>query len=205
MKFEDLKLYLPKFLSAESDKELFEGIRGFPFNIDSRLYTDYLKDSNLIYQGDGISDMLVINLPNPDIKPVPSVILSNSCDIDMKNSRLFSSQIVYTPIFNLKKYQIALSKNSNKRKEQIDSHIESIKKQEITQIFYLPKINEKLEDSIIFFDRVCNASNDSIKRNKLKSKRVFTLSDYGAYLFLLKLSIHFTRIQDKVDRKSLKI
>jgi hypothetical protein len=203
MKIEDLKIYLPKFLSAESDQELFAGLKDFPNNIDTRLYTNYLLESDIIYQGDGINDMLVINLPNPEIKPVPSIVLSNTCDIDLINKRNFPSQVVYTPIFNLEKYKNSLYKNSQKTREQIDSHIVSLMKQEITQIFYLPKIEGKLDDSIVFFDRVCNFPNKLIDRQNLRSRRLFTLSDYGAYLFLFKLSIHFTRIQDKVDRSSM--
>lgn len=205
MKIEDLKIYLPKFLSAESDNELFEGLREFPNNIDTRIYTNYLIDSNVIFQGDGINDMLVINLPLPDIRPVPSIIMSNTCDIDLENKRNFPSQLVYAPIFNLEKYKNKLYEKTNKSKDQIDSHIDTIKNQEITQIFYLPKIEGKLDDSIVFFDRVCNYPNKLIDRTCLKDRRIFTLSDYGAYLFLLKLSIHYTRIQDKVERKSMKI
>ncbi len=203
MRLEDFKLYLPKFLSAESDRELFDSLKDFPNNIDDRIYTDYLSDSDIIYQGDGIRDMLFVNLPNPDIKPVPSMILSNTCDIDLKNVRNFPSQVVYTPIFNLLKYQDALNKNSSKTQVQIDSHIHSIQNQEITQIFYLPKGEGKIDESIVFFDRVCNFPNKLISRENIKEKRLFTLSDYGSYLFLLKLSIHFTRIQDKVERKSV--
>lgn len=205
MKIEDFKIYLPKFLSAESDKELFEGLNEFPANIDSRIYTNYLDESDLIYQGDALNDMLVVNLPDSTIKPITSIILSNTCDIDLQNKRNFPSQIVYAPIINLGKYRDKLYAKSGKSREQIDSHIDSIKKQEITQIFYLPKLDGRLEESIVFFDRVCNFPNKLVDRGKLKEKRVFTLSDYGAYLFLLKLSIHFTRIQDKVERKSLRI
>jgi hypothetical protein len=205
MKLENFKLYLPKFLSAESDKELFNGLKDFPNNIDTRIYTNFLSDTDIIYQGDGINDMLFVNLPNPDIKPVPSMILSNTCDIELSNVRNFPSQVVYAPIFNLIKYQDVLYKNSERTKQQIDSHIQAVKNQEITQIFYLPKVENKIDDSIVFFDRVCNFPNKLISRVNLKEKRLFTLSDYGAYLFILKLSIHFTRIQDKVERKSVNI
>ena len=75
MKLEDFKLYLPKFLSAESDKELFDSLRNFPNNIDSRIYTNYLIDSDIIYQGDGLNNLLYINLPKPDIKSIPCMIL----------------------------------------------------------------------------------------------------------------------------------
>ncbi len=205
MKLEDFKLYLPKFLSAESDKELFDSLRNFPNNLDSRIYTNYLIDSDIIYQGDGLNNLLYINLPKPDIKSIPCMILSNTCDIDLVNVRNFPSQVVYAPIFNLKKYQEALYVNSSKTKNQIDSHIDSVRRQEITQVFYLPGVENKMDDSIVFFDRVCNFPNNKISRENLKEKRLFTLSDYGSYLFLLKLSIHFTRIQDKVERKSVNL
>lgn len=203
MNIDDFKIYLPKFLSAESDRDLFKGLKDFPENMDDRLYTSYLKDSKLIYQGDGINDLLVVNLPQSDIKPVPGIIFSNTCDIDLENQRNFPSQVVYAPIFNLGKYQLSLINKSKKTKEQIIDHISAIKKQEITQIFYLPKLDGKLDDSIVFLDRVNNMPNKLLDRENIPDKRIFTLSDYGAYLFVLKLSIHFTRIQDKVERKSI--
>ena len=203
MNLDEIKIYLPKFLSAESDRELFKGLKDFPENIDERLYTTYLNDTKIIYQGDGLNNLLVVNLPKPEIKPVPSIILSNTCDIDLQNERNFPSQIVYAPIFSLEKYKQTLLKNSKKSKEQIIDHINAIKKQEITQIFYLPRFDGKLEESIVFLDRVNNMPNTLIERDKITSNRIFTLSDYGAYLFLLKLSIHFTRVQDKVERKSI--
>ena len=30
--------------------------------------------------------------------------------------------------------------------------------------------------------------------------KLFTLSNFGLYLFLLKMSIHFTRIQERINR-----
>ena len=142
-------------------------------------------------------------VPSKEIKPAPTIILSNTCDIDLQNERNFPSQIVYAPIFNLDKYKHSLYNNSKKEKVQIDAHLTSIRKQEITQIFFLPKLDGKLEESIVFLDRVNNFPNKLVDRTTIPEQRIFTLSDYGAYMFLLKLSIHFTRIKDKVERKSL--
>ncbi|MFH1052706.1 MAG: hypothetical protein V1779_17430 [bacterium] len=202
MKIEDIDLYLPKFLSAESYRILIKGLNDFPENIDTRLYTTYLNQKNLIYQGDGIQDLLVINLPKSEINKVPCMILSNTCDIDLHNKRKLPTKIVYTPIFNLEKFYKKL-KSESKDKEGILSFIKSVKRQEVSQIFYLPKLNEKIDESIIFFDFICSCDNGFIDRENLKTQRLFTLSDYGSYLFIFKLSIHFTRIQDKVERRSI--
>ncbi|NJW54857.1 hypothetical protein, partial [Salinimicrobium oceani] len=136
-------------------------------------------------------------------KPAKSIILSNTCDIDPANKRNFPSRIVYAPIIELDKYRKTILSNSKKNPQQIESHIDASKKQEITQVFYVPSLGDKLKDSIVFLDRVCNLPNEAVEREKVTERRVFTLSDYGSYLFLLKLSIHFTRIQDQVERKSL--
>jgi len=64
----------------------------------------------------------------------------------------------------------------------------------------LPKGAGLQEESIVFLDRINNISNKVIKSEELQTRRIFTLSDYGFYLFLLKISIHFSRIQEKVDR-----
>lgn len=208
--FEDLKTYLPKYLSDDNVKKLFDELQSFPNNIDGRMYTDILDNENILFQGDGFKGFPIINLPNAKVYENASVIiLSNTCDIDSTNTRNFPSLICYAPIFSFDKYisqvrRDKLSKNSgdfSKTETDIKNHIEAIKAQKITQIFYLPKGKGLPEDSIVFFDRINNCSNHFISRDNLKSKRLFVLSNYGFYLFLVKLSIHFTRIQEKVDRQ----
>jgi hypothetical protein len=201
MNFEDLKIYLPKYLSEESEKELYNSLKGFPKNIDQRIYTNYLENEPVIYQGDGLHNLLAIDLPSTEVKIVPGMVVSNTCDIDPSNKRNFPSQIIYAPIINLEKYALSLRKRLAETK--VNDHIDTIKKQFVTQIFYLPPIKDKLEESIIFLDRLHNIRNDYFDRTELSKSRIFTLSDYGNYLFLFKLSLHFTRIQDKVERKSI--
>jgi hypothetical protein len=82
----------------------------------------------------------------------------------------------------------------------INSHVSDIRKQYISHIFYLPKGGNLENDSMIFFDRINNYPSDSIEGQELPDRRIFTLSDYGFYLFLFKLSVHFTRIRDGVSR-----
>ncbi len=72
----------------------------------------------------------------------------------------------------------------------IDKDQSDIRKQYISHIFYLPKGGQLNNDSIIFFDRINNYPSDSIKGQELPKRRIFTLSDYGFYLFLFKLSVH---------------
>jgi hypothetical protein len=197
---DDIGIYLPKSLSPESTKLLLRELKQFPGNIDKRLYTTKLKDDNIIYQGDGLSNMLVINLPETSIRRASAMVLSNTCDIDLINKRLFPSNIVYTTIFNLAKYRSTLIEEGIENKDSVEQHIESIRKQEITQIFYLPPFGALDHDSIVFFDRINNCDNSFILRDSLKNRRLFTLSQYGHYLFLFKLSVHYMRLTENVNR-----
>lgn len=201
MNLNDLKIYLPKYLSGESEKQLFESLKDFPTNIDQRLYTNYLENERVIFQGDGLQNLLAINLPSTETKVVTGMVISNTCDIDPSNKRNFPSQIVYAPIIDFQKYSNSLK--SRLSEEKVESHLKAIKNQYVTQVFYLPPITDKLNESIVFLDRLHNIGNNHYDRSGLGSSRVFTLSDYGNYLFLFKLSLHFTRIQDKVERNSI--
>lgn len=69
----------------------------------------------------------------------------------------------------------------------------------ITQIIFLPA-NSQMEDSIVFLDKIYHVDNRFINRDTLEDQRLFSLSDYGFYMLIFKLSIHFSRIQEKVNR-----
>ena len=198
---ETIRKYLPEYLSAETYETLLQELKAFPDNIDERLYTTDLE-KNIIYQGDGIKNLPIVNLGHIDsdnIKYVPCLILSNTCDLDLNNTRFFSTSMMYAPIINLQTYISTLEKN-NIPTNKLNSHIDSIKKQYITQIMYFPANVPHIEESIVFLDRICHIDNRTINRDELDNLRLFSLSDYGFYLLLFKLSVHFSRIQEKVSR-----
>jgi hypothetical protein len=202
--FDEIRKYLPQYLSSESQSELFKDLKEFPDNIDQRLFSTKLLDHDLIYQGDGIDGLMVSNFPSSETRDLPAIVYSNTCDVDPENNRFFSSRIVYSPIFNLDKYkQMLIGEFVDTGKhtlEAINNHIEAIKKQHITQIMFLPKGNKLQDDSIVFLDRVNNCPLGTMSVEDVKRKKLFVLSNYGLYVFLIKLSIHFTRIQENVDR-----
>ena len=204
--FEEVKKYLPQYLSDESQDKLFKELKSFPENIDDRLYSQILKKEGIMYQGDGIDGMLVINLPSAEIRPVRSMILSNSCSIHPDNNKLFQSRIIYAPIFNLQKYIERLTneyKNEENIETKIEDHVNSLRRQLNTQIFYLPRGGDLEADSIVFLDRLNNCPTDYVTDKEISQRKIFTLSDYGFYLFLIKISIHFTRVRENLERTLL--
>ena len=196
--WEEIRKHLPQYLSADSTKILFEELEQFPENIDSRLYTTKLLDENVLFQGDCIKDMPVANLPEPTINKAPVMLLSNTCDNDPRNQRYVPPNLIYAPVVKLKKL-VALLEENGVEQFKIESMVITIKKQHITQIFYLPCGYGVTEESVVLLDKINNCDN-LLAGNNLKDVRLFCLSDYGFYLLLFKLSMHFTRIQEKVDR-----
>jgi hypothetical protein len=107
--------------------------------------------------------------------------------------------MVYAPIINLNKYTKMIEDSKTMNADALRGHIDDIQHQRITQIFYLPQYGD-FEESFVFLDRVISVDNESYDRATLKNHRRFSLSQYGLYLFLYKISIHFTRFQERVDR-----
>lgn len=201
---EEVEKYLPQYLTASSTVSLFSELKQFPKNIDKRIYTSKLQNDPSIYQGDGLSNLLYVNLPSPEAKPLLGMIFSNTCDISEENKRLFDSRLAYAPIFNLEKYRRALIEkyveSGERTLESIESHVDDIKKQNISQIFYLPKGGKLDSDSFVFLDRINNLPSNYFESEEIKDNRLFSLSDYGFYIFLFKLSVHFTRVRENVQR-----
>jgi hypothetical protein len=197
--FDEAKRFLPRHLTETETKKLLEDIQAFPGNLDKRLYmTPVKEDEHAVLQGDGIGNMLVVNLPQPEIRKTPVMVFSNSCDSDMENQRPFPAALCYAPIFNLDKYLASLRRR--KSQEFVENHERAIRRQSLTQVFYLPKSGKLEGDSIVFLDRINNCASTSFDRGLLPTDRLFSLSSYGHWLFLLKLSIHFSRLTDQTRR-----
>lgn len=204
MRIEDeIRIYLPKYLSAENYETLIKELEDFPDNIDNRMYTT-IAEENLICQGDVLSGLPCVEIDHLDygVKYKDCIVLSNTCDIDTSNKRLFNSRLMYAPLIELDRYRQVLLSHKAGTEQQIDSHIQSIKEQRISQILYLPK-SSRFKESIVFLDRVLNIDNRCIDRMTLKDRRLVSLSDYGFYMLLFKISIHFCRLQEHVERGAI--
>jgi len=107
--------------------------------------------------------------------------------------------VSYCPLIQFKKYINLLSRAGISDKK-IEEHSHDIQTQRITQILYLPAGAQMNEDHIAFLDRTCHANTNIFFESDVVTQRKASFNNFGFYLFLLKLSIHFTRIREGVDR-----
>ncbi len=196
-----IQLYLPQYLSAESQKIMKEELARFPMDgTKDSVYTCALDKADYLLQGDGIKGMPYIKFPDMKIADVPALLLSNTCDMATDNKRMYGSRVIYAPILNLEKFEAKLKKEFGR--DRAASLIHDIRKQHISQILYLPKGGKLDYEGIVFFDHAISIPLEKEIVYKSCENRLFTFSNFGFYLFLLKLSIHFTRIQERVDRST---
>lgn len=196
-----LQVYLPQYLSEFDQQKLVEHLKQFtdnPLNPSFFGFVDSsLKDSLL--QGDALlKGLLEFHSNDEKRKDAPGMILSNTCDISLGNTRPFPLNMAYAPIFNLEKYEKLLEEK--KGQGYAESVIASIRKQHTTTYFYLPANSGLGYEGFVHFDKITNSKNNDAFYTSCLKNRIFSLSQFDHYLLLFKLSIHFTRLQEGITR-----
>lgn len=197
-----LQQQIPFYLTQPAKDNLVKALNDFP-SIDYYLHSN--KAETL--QGDGWTELGLIRFETTERKQVRGIILSNSCDISPDNKRDIPVNVVFAPIIKLKSYE-RLLEQAHISEERIKSKFSSIRNQMITTLFYLPKGAGLDDEYIALLDDIHTVPyknfNDQSRRAKL-----FTLSQVGFYLFILKLSVHFCRfheglVRDEVEEGGLR-
>jgi len=192
--FDDIRLYLPKYLSAERQEDLRAELRQFPNN--RSIYSNRNVEDEML-QGDGWRGFIAIDFHSRQDKVLSGLVVSNSCDTDRRNTRPISTNILFAPLVREEAYGAALI-DAGKSQEQRDDILTSIRLQQVTFLMHLPGITGEFEPSIARFDDLRGHPLDAFFGGG--TSRVFRLSDFGLYLLLFKLSLHFTRMQEGVAR-----
>lgn len=192
--------YLPDFLSRRS----YEEVIGQLNNISG--LTDYYwhgenADAYFMLQGDAWTGVPIVNQDSGERKTVTAVVVSNSCDIDPNNVGRPDKHVVVSPLINLIDYENLLQKNgiNGNKKDNIIKNIRTQRKSEI--IWFPPDEMNRKNERILLLDRMYGVPLATFQ-SSIKN-RAFRLSNAGFYVFLLKISIHFTRLLEKVDRSEL--
>lgn len=198
---EAFRTFLPKYLSAEAQEDLFAELSQFPSVNNRRIYTSRLEGEPMVFQGDGLASLLVADLPQQRFGRSRVMVLSNTCDLSPDNKRLLGPRMIYCPIVSFQRYRQTIEKQGDRvGSANLIGHLDAIRMQRNSSTFFLPENDRLGEDAIAMLDRINNCDARSVPVDDLMATRLFTLSDYGLYLFLFKLSVHLTRIREGVSR-----
>lgn len=197
---EDLQKAIPAYLSAADKAALAKALKDFPQA--GRTYPYFLNQSDMNpLQGDIWRGLEIIRIEDGTQKKVLGMIISNSCDISPENKRLLPPRISFATLIPLERYRQILL-NNNIEPERVKTHLIQIRNQSITSIFYIPSGAELQEEHIALFQDVHSLPLANFQVSVEKS-RLASLNQLAFYLFLFKLSIHFCRFMEGIDRGSV--
>jgi hypothetical protein len=193
---EDAQVFLPKYLSPADRAELFSELNRLP---ETHSYYGPVED-DAPYQGDGWSAVDFFDVDLGERRRIRAVIISNTCDIAPNNTRARPMRVCVSPIVRISRLVDELEKGGVPS-DAIASQLETLRRQEISNMFYLPAGAGLEEESVVMFDNLQSLANETFFENEQKV-RLFSLSQAGFWYFLLKLAIHFCRANEGVTRKA---
>jgi hypothetical protein len=189
---EQIQSHIPQYLTREQQEGLFRDLRDF----ENRSYYTHRYPHDML-QGDGWTKIEIVRLEDGARDRVKGILLSNSCDIDSTNVRAFPPRIVFAPLVPLQSYAELLSKRLERRV--VDDKMSAIRKQRISSLFFLPYSVGLDGEHIAILDDLHSIPLQRFQEEPDRVK-MFTLSQMGFYVFLMKLSIHFCRFQEDIAR-----
>ncbi len=186
--------HLPYYLTQEARTGILRELRSFPDGMNYYLQPGYQDE---LLQGDGWRQLQLRNFLTGEKDLVHGVMLSNTCDVSPENKRDLPANIVFAPLIALATYETVLAR-SGVSAGSIRLKIDAVRKQRVTSMFYMPSGAGLEADHIVLLDDVHTMPASAFKAES--TAKIFTLSQAGFFLFILKLSIHFCRFHENINR-----
>lgn len=215
MKFgeDNFELLLPKYLTSDQKSRLKDALSQFsiqreienpPSELDysnfvTKAHCNYFKQSDLVYQ----IRYPHLNEDNFEFEKyyTTAIVLSNTCDISDENPHnLNKKQCVLAPVIELSTYVETLKKMDSFSDDRLSSFLSELKLQRITNIFYIS--DNGGEEYIALLDKIFWFPTEELNSyiEEINDNKLFSLTHFGYYLFLLKLTFHFSRFPESLDR-----
>lgn len=198
---ESLQQQIPYYLTAEDRQVLVDELKaiskGGTANYFLTPYSDAFKADML--QGDGWRAFQLFKFDTGQRRWVQGLVLSNSCDVEPGNTRDVPARVIFAPLVKLSDYE-RLLRGSSIDPQRVDEKLASIRAQKTTNLFFLPAGGPLGEDHVVRLDDAHSMPVAAHAKSEGREK-LFTLSNTGFYMLVLKLSVHFCRLQEKVNRK----
>jgi hypothetical protein len=193
---ETIRDYLPYYLTEQDKVGIANELKNF--HLDKMQYYLISEFQQEMLQGDGWKRLALRNFTTGEKISINGVILSNTCDIASENPRELPVNIVFAPLVALDNF-IKRLKTAGVGDANVANKVQAIRRQRVTGLFYLPRGSGLDAEHIVILDDI-HSMPAVVYREELATGKLFTLSQAGFYLFILKLSIHFCRFHENVRR-----
>ena len=184
---------IPLYLTKPKQEGFVKALNDFP-----RINYFVGSHPEKLLQGDCWNRLQLLNFHTAERRWVRGLVLSNTCDIALENARLKAPSLLFAPIISMRAWGAAMIKHGIEERR-IEATLASMRQQHVTSVFYVPASQWLEEEHIVFLDDVYSMPVESLLEDS-NASRIVSLSQIGFYLFLMKLSIHFCRFHENVDR-----
>lgn len=195
-----IQQHLPPYLSSEDQRGLLDGLQAFESGNNPDFYMSDFNDTHGDdrLQGDGWHGFELFNFGSGEKRTVQGIVLSNSCDVSAANRRETPTRITFAPLVKLSAFTNLLTKGGIE-KARIDAKVLAIKSQKTSNMLFLKAGGLLKADYVVRLDDLHSMPISAHLKNEQQNK-LFRLNNTGFYLFVFKLSIHFCRLQENVQR-----
>lgn len=197
---DSLRQQIPYYLTAEDRQVLVDELKAIAQGgtVDYFLspHRDTFKSDML--QGDGWRGFQLFKFDTGERRSVQGLVMSNTCDVEPGNKRDVPARVIFAPLVKLADYDAVLRANGIVP-QRVGEKLASIRAQKTTNMFFLPAGGPLAQDHVVRLDDAHSmpAAAHAAARDR---EKLFTLSNAGFYMLVLKLSVHFCRLQEKVNR-----
>ena len=197
---EEIRRQLPAYLLSQKGAE--HALQTLLGRASGQYYIPCSQDpyTSVMLQGDGWTRLQRFSVKEKMHVSVRGLVLSNSCDISPENQHDFPRRIMFSPIIRMSKFRKRLSRASFSN-DQIDEKIKAIRSQKRSNALYLPEHSSLGDECVVFLDDIHSMPVER-HREVPEKEKLFTLSMVGFYILVFKLSIHFCRLREGVERNA---
>lgn len=207
----------PSFLTDIEKERITQGLSQFdnPLATSPRLYTDFYmpQGPGYLLQGDLLPS---VRLPVWQAREgiftkghSNALLIANTCDVDVSgNVRNIPKEVGFVQLVPFDLYREQLTRRLTAQRlstQTVQSKVRNlegeIRNQLITNLFFLPAAPGGLSEQVALLDRPFwfPAAELAQVGEALRTARLASLSLWGYYLFILKLSYHLCRLPEERD------
>lgn len=189
---------MPPGLAHDDLEELYSELRRMGSGLKNYYWT---PDSEHMFQGDAFegAPFPIFNAEGVSLKTGRVLLLSNTCDVSEENKRDQPIRVTVAPVVSLDRLAAILNRGGASN-DRVESRIRAVRQHSVNSMFLMERGAGIKEDSVVLFDQIQSLPLSLFAH--YSPRRVATLSQAAHWILLVKISIHFSRLQEKVRRRA---